>query len=104
MNVGIRSPYFRVLGIKVDSDGSGRGGAAPISPTDEEEFRRMANDPNIYETIARSIAPSIYGSLDIKRAISCLLFGGSRKRLVGHMLVLALVFMMLVNIVGLSEF
>jgi DNA replication licensing factor MCM5 len=67
----------------VDNDGSGRGGAAPISPADEEEFRRMANDPNIYETIAKSIAPSIYGSLDIKKAIACLLFGGSRKRFVG---------------------
>lgn len=36
--------------------------------------------PNIYETIAKSIAPSIYGSTDIKKAIACLLFGGSRKR------------------------
>ena len=82
MNVGIRNPYFRVLGIKVDNDGTGRGGSAPITPSDEEEFRRMASDPNIYETIAKSIAPSIYGSLDIKKAIACLLFGGSRKRFV----------------------
>lgn len=29
----------------------------------------------------RSIAPSIYGSMDIKKAIACLLMGGSRKRL-----------------------
>ena len=29
----------------------------------------------------RSISPSIYGSLDIKKAIACLLIGGSRKRL-----------------------
>ena len=29
----------------------------------------------------RSIAPSIYGSLDIKKAIACLLVGGARKRL-----------------------
>ena len=29
----------------------------------------------------RSIAPSIYGSLDIKKAIACLLIGGARKRL-----------------------
>lgn len=41
----------------------------------------MASSPGVYEMIARSIAPSIYGSIDIKKAIACLLFGGSRKRL-----------------------
>ena len=41
----------------------------------------MAKSPNIYELIARSIAPSIWGFKDIKKAIACLLFGGSRKRL-----------------------
>ena len=41
----------------------------------------MAGEPRIYERITKSIAPSIYGSDDIKRAIACLLFGGSRKRL-----------------------
>lgn len=51
-----------------------------MTPQEEEELRRLAAMPNIYETIAKSIAPSIYGSTDIKRAIACLLFGGSRKR------------------------
>jgi DNA replication licensing factor MCM5 len=41
----------------------------------------LAASPNIYDRIARSIAPSIYGSDDIKKAIACLLFGGSRKRM-----------------------
>lgn len=40
--------------------------------------------PNIYEMISRSIAPSIYGSSDIKKAIACMLFGGSRKRYKRH--------------------
>ena len=35
----------------------------------------------MYELIARNIAPSIFGSEDIKKSIACLLFGGSRKRL-----------------------
>ena len=51
-----------------------------MTPQEEEELRRLAAMPNIYETIAKSIAPSIYGSTDIKKAIACLLFGGSRKR------------------------
>jgi DNA replication licensing factor MCM5 len=41
----------------------------------------MSKDPNIYNKIFKSIAPGIYGSEDIKKAIGCMLFGGSRKRL-----------------------
>ena len=55
--------------------------AAIVNTEDEESFRRLAAQPGVYDTIAKSIAPSIYGSEDIKKSISCLLFGGSRKRL-----------------------
>lgn len=41
----------------------------------------MLFNSEIYEKIAHSIAPSIYGSSEIKKAIACLLFGGVRKRL-----------------------
>merc|ERR1712226_1706653 len=44
-------------------------------------FRRLASKPDVYETVAKSITPSIFGSEDMKKAIACLLFGGSRKRL-----------------------
>ena len=36
---------------------------------------------SIYLSLLRSIAPSIFGFEDVKKSISCLLFGGSRKRL-----------------------
>ncbi|XP_048377594.1 DNA replication licensing factor MCM5 isoform X2 [Stegostoma tigrinum] len=81
VGVGIRGSYIRVVGIQVDTEGTGRGLSGTTAPQDEEEFRQLAAMPNIYETIAKSIAPSIYGSSDIKKAIACLLFGGSRKRL-----------------------
>ncbi|XP_052769415.1 DNA replication licensing factor mcm5-like [Mya arenaria] len=81
VNVGIRAPYFRVVGIQVDTEGKGHATGTTITPTEEEDFQRLAKTPNVYDTIAKSIAPSIYGSLDMKRAIACLLFGGSRKRL-----------------------
>jgi DNA replication licensing factor MCM5 len=96
LNIGIRQPYLRVIGIQIDSDGSqtttqqtqaansnGIGSSNFLTNRieEEEEFRRMAKSPNIYELIARSIAPSIWGFKDIKKAIACLLFGGSRKRL-----------------------
>lgn len=81
VGVGIRKPYLRVVGIQVDTEGPGRSTGAPLNPLEEEEFNRFASRPDAFETIAKSIAPFIYGSEDVKKAISCLLFGGSRKRL-----------------------
>jgi DNA replication licensing factor MCM5 len=80
-SAGLRTPYLRVVGIEIDSDGAGRASGQPLTSEEEEEFRRLASRPDIYKVIARSISPSIYGSLDIKKAIACLLIGGSRKRL-----------------------
>ncbi|XP_020514567.1 DNA replication licensing factor MCM5 [Labrus bergylta] len=79
--VGIRTSYLRVVGIQVDTEGAGRGATGSVSPQEEEELRGLAASPNIYDSLARSVAPSIYGSDDLKKAITCLLFGGSRKRL-----------------------
>ncbi|XP_055335187.1 DNA replication licensing factor mcm5-like [Paramacrobiotus metropolitanus] len=81
---GIRIPYLRVIAMEVDREGSGRAGTLVghmFTEEEEESFRRLSADPNVYEKIAKSIAPSIFGYSDIKKAIACLLFGGSRKRL-----------------------
>ncbi|KAK2706989.1 hypothetical protein QYM36_014872, partial [Artemia franciscana] len=81
VSVGVRAPYLRVLGIQIETTGSGRSAVSPFTPAEEEQMRRLAALPNIYEKISKSVAPSIYGSDDVKKAIACLLFGGSRKRL-----------------------
>ena len=100
LSAGIRKAYLRVVGFEVDSGGPGRASQMPLTPQEEEKLRQLASRPDIYEVIAKSIAPSIFGGLgmcvpvcvctcagnlfvctDIKKAISCLLFGGSRKRL-----------------------
>lgn len=52
-----------------------------VTSEEEDLFRHLAADSNLYERIAKSIAPSIFGAMDIKKAIACLLFGGSRKRM-----------------------
>lgn len=78
---GVRAPYMRVVGIQIDTEGVGRTGCGVVSAAEEDLFRRMAASPNIYERLAKSISPSIYGATDIKKAITCLLFGGSRKKL-----------------------
>ncbi|XP_054154018.1 DNA replication licensing factor mcm5-A-like [Oppia nitens] len=80
-NIGIRAPYLRVVGIHINTEGPGRAGIIPYTPDEEQMFRHLASDKHIYERIARSIAPSIYGAVDMKKAIACLLFSGSRKRL-----------------------
>jgi DNA replication licensing factor MCM5 len=48
-------------------DGSGRTGTQ-FSVEEEEEMLRLARDPDIYEKLARSIAPQISGPLVINDA------------------------------------
>ncbi|XP_006567932.1 DNA replication licensing factor Mcm5 isoform X2 [Apis mellifera] len=79
--IGVRAPYIRVIGISVDGENTGNGSHSCVTNEEEDLFRRFASDSNLYERIARSIAPSIFGALDIKKAIACLLFGGSRKKM-----------------------
>lgn len=50
-----------------------------ISEEDEEKIIELACDPNIYEKIIKSIAPTIRGYRNIKEAIALQLFGGSHK-------------------------
>uniref|UniRef100_A0AAQ6AFV0 DNA replication licensing factor MCM5 n=1 Tax=Amphiprion ocellaris TaxID=80972 RepID=A0AAQ6AFV0_AMPOC len=69
--VGIRASYLRVVGIQVDTEGAGRGATGSVSPQEEEELRGLAASPKVYESLAHSVAPSIYGSDDLKKAITC---------------------------------
>ena len=80
-NSGVRAPYMRVLGLQIDEEGIIGSGCNMLEADDEEKFKKFAASPDVYEKLVRNIAPSIYGSDDIKKAILCLLFSGSRKRL-----------------------
>ncbi|KAF8591962.1 MCM-domain-containing protein [Ramaria rubella] len=80
----LRQPYLRVVHLELASGpSSGSAGASPFgarfSPQEEDEFGEMARSEGFYERFAKSVAPSIFGNLDIKKAITCLLFGGSKK-------------------------
>jgi DNA replication licensing factor MCM5 len=76
----VRAPYLRVVGIQIETNGGGRS-SNYYTPQEEEEMQALARDPDIYNKIVRSIAPQISGdyTADIKKALACLLFGGSRK-------------------------
>jgi len=77
---GIRIPYLRVVGIDQNSEANDIL-LGKLTPEDEEELRQLVAQPDIYDKIANSIAPDIKSHDDIKRAIACSLFGGSRKSL-----------------------
>ncbi|KAJ3195785.1 minichromosome maintenance protein 5 [Irineochytrium annulatum] len=74
--IALRSPYLRVVGIQRDRDGTRN---RVFTEEEESEYIQMSRRPNLYEEFSQSIAPAIYGSEDIKKAISTLLFGGSKK-------------------------
>lgn len=50
-----------------------------LTRKDEEEIEEFCKNPNLYETIAKSIAPSIYGYEKIKLALCLQLAGGVKK-------------------------
>ena len=76
--VAIRNPYMRAVGIHTDVDYTMKGNAM-FTEEEEQEFLEMSRRPDLYEVFANCIAPSIYGNQDIKKAIACLLMGGSKK-------------------------
>jgi replicative DNA helicase Mcm len=52
-----------------------------IKPEEEEEIKKMAADPMIYERLTDSLAPSLYGLREIKESIILQLFGGVPRTL-----------------------
>ncbi|KAI9358309.1 MCM2/3/5 family protein [Zopfochytrium polystomum] len=50
-----------------------------LNEGDEEKIRGLAQKPNIYDILTRSIAPSIFGMNDVKRGVLLQLFGGTNK-------------------------
>jgi DNA replication licensing factor MCM5 len=76
--VAIRNPYVRVVGIQTELENDNYSNMV-FSEEEEEEFLEMSRRDDLYEVFANSIAPSIYGNEDIKKAVACLLMGGSKK-------------------------
>ncbi|KAH7860671.1 hypothetical protein Vadar_016566 [Vaccinium darrowii] len=76
--VAIRQPYIRVVGIEEANDADSRC-PANFTADEIEEFKKFASEGNAYQNICSKIAPSIFGHDDVKKAVACLLFGGSRK-------------------------
>lgn len=50
-----------------------------ITPTIERAIMELKRDPALYNKLAQSIAPEIYGHVDVKKALLLLLVGGVTK-------------------------
>ncbi len=58
-----------------------------ITPDEEKEIRKLAEDPKIYEKLVKSVAPAIYGHETVKESIILQLFGGVKKTLPGNQVI-----------------
>jgi len=80
----VKFRYLNILGYC--KGGVIHGSGPPTSPEEQETFQQWAKSGKVHDMIKQSIAPAICSSSKdnvdmVKRAIACLLFGGSRKRL-----------------------
>lgn len=48
---------------------------------DIAEFQTLVSDPQMYDRLARSLAPEIYGHIDVKKALLLLMVGGVNRTL-----------------------
>ncbi|KAK1862575.1 hypothetical protein I4F81_005143 [Pyropia yezoensis] len=76
----LAAPGVRISVLGVYSDAAGYSGGRTVAGfglDEEEAMLALSRQPGLYERLARSIAPEIFGHQDIKRAIAALLFGGA---------------------------
>jgi DNA replication licensing factor MCM3 len=67
--------------ILLSSKAGGGIAQATITDTDIRNINKQAKDKNIFNKLAMSLAPSIYGHEHIKKAILLMLLGGMEKNL-----------------------
>jgi DNA replication licensing factor MCM5 len=76
----VQKVYLRCVGMSKDHPS---GENARFTPAEEEAFGQFAKRRDAYQILTQSVAPSIQGSytVDIKKALVCMLMSGTRKRL-----------------------
>jgi DNA replication licensing factor MCM3 len=67
--------------ILLSSKSGGGIAQTPITDTDIRQINKLSKRKNIFTLLSQSLAPSIYGSDHIKKAILLLLLGGMEKNL-----------------------
>uniref|UniRef100_A0A915DLE0 DNA replication licensing factor MCM3 n=1 Tax=Ditylenchus dipsaci TaxID=166011 RepID=A0A915DLE0_9BILA len=80
---GMSTGNFRAIVIANNIQLLGREMLPNFEQEDIKNIRRMSRHKDIFELLARSLAPSIYGHEEVKKAILCLLLGGA-ERILGN--------------------
>lgn len=70
--------YLEVYGMDVVERGFDD---IEIEPQDEVEIKKLSKTPDLLSKIADSIAPTIYGHTELKKALVLMLLGGTEKKL-----------------------
>ena len=66
--------------IDIREEGADESVEKSMTPEEIREIERMKSTPDLYSKLVRSIAPTVFGHEDVKRAVLLMLFGGVHKR------------------------
>lgn len=69
-----------VVNIRSDDDLSPEDVLAQMTPQEAAKVMTMKEDGQIYEALASSLAPGVFGHLDVKKAVLLMLLGGVHKQ------------------------
>ena len=76
-----KTVYGRYLDVNSLEETAKEFSEVDVSKEEEEEIKKLAKNPQIYEMLAQSVAPAIYGHDIVKISIALELFGGVTKHL-----------------------
>jgi replicative DNA helicase Mcm len=71
------TPFFDTISLKPKQK---EFAELEISNDEQQMIIEMSKDPNVFDKISKSIAPSIYGYEEIKKALALQLFGGTADK------------------------
>eukprot|EP00912_Choanoflagellata_sp_UC4_P001122 UC4_evm1s697 len=74
--------HLDVIHFNTENSGRAKHDSAPtlhLSDKRKEELRNLASQTDIYDRLARSFAPNVFGYEDTKKGMLAQLFGGTNK-------------------------
>jgi DNA replication licensing factor MCM4 len=72
--------HFRTITGMERSGTKGKKGVTTLTQDRIQLLQDLAKQPDVYEQLTRSLAPSIWELDDVKKGVLCMLFGGNQRR------------------------